>query len=90
MKHIAVLAAAAALASLAGLSPAVAQEGREHSYALDDGTVHGNPGEMFKHLRTRDNGLAVGNPKDIVNAYPDAYENVGDLVGQSRERGAAE
>lgn len=59
--------------------------GSGKSYVLKDGTVHENPGEMFQHLRTRDNGLAAGTPKDIVNAYPDEFENVGDLIDQKRE-----
>lgn len=66
-------------------SGAMAQEGKpEKSYVLKDGTVHDNPGEMFQYLRTRDNGLAAGNPKDIVEAYPDEFENVGDLIDQKR------
>ena len=27
---------------------------------------------------------ASGNPKDIVNAYPDQFETVGDLIHQKR------
>jgi hypothetical protein len=53
-------------------------------YVLEDGTVHSNPGEMFQHLRTRDNGYAAGNPKDVVEAYPTEFENVGDLIQQKR------
>ena len=60
-------------------------KGNGYSYVLEDGTVHDTPGEMFQYLRTRDNGLATGNPKDIVNAYPDEFENVGDLIEQKRE-----
>ena len=56
-----------------------------HDYVLLDGTtVYDNPGEMFQYLRTRDNGLAAGNPKDIVEAYPESFDNVGDLVAQKR------
>ena len=81
MKAFSLLVAAAAL-SLAGFSPALA---KDKTYVLVDGTVHDNPGEMFQHLRTRDNGYAAGNPKDIVNAYPDQFENVGDLIEQKRQ-----
>ena len=59
--------------------------GKGTTYVLEDGTVHETPGAMFQYLRTRDNGLAAGNPKDIVNAYPDAFETVGDLIHQKRE-----
>lgn len=55
-----------------------------HEYVLLDGTTHDTPGEMFQYLRTRDNGFAAGNPKDIVEAYPESFENVGDLVDQKR------
>lgn len=62
-----------------------ANNGGGHDYVLLDGTtVYDNPGEMFQYLRTRDNGLANGNPKDIVEAYPDSFENVGDLIAQKR------
>jgi hypothetical protein len=70
------------LALLAG--GALAQEQSGKSYVLEDGTVHETPGDMFQYLRTRDNGLAAGNPKDIVEAYPDEFENVGDLIEQKR------
>jgi hypothetical protein len=53
-------------------------------YQLVDGTTFTNPGSMFQHLRDRDNGYASGNPKDIVEAYPDEFENVGDLIHQKR------
>ena len=59
--------------------------GNDYTYVLEDGTVHDTPGAMFQYLRTRDNGLATGNPKDIVNAYPDEFETVGDLIHQKRE-----
>lgn len=73
------------LALLTG-GAAMAQEGKpEKSYVLEDGTVHETPGEMFQHLRTRDiDGFAAGNPKDIVEAYPEEFENVGDLIHQKR------
>jgi len=81
MKTIALIATVATL-SLAGLVPAQAQGPKQ--MVLEDGTVHRNAGEMFQYLRDRDNGLAAGNPKDIVNAYPDEFENVGDLIDQKR------
>jgi hypothetical protein len=72
-------------ALLSGGAGALAQEGKpEKSYVLKDGTVHETPGAMFQYLRTRDNGLAAGNPKAIVEAYPDKFENVGDLIQQKR------
>ncbi|MEO8685538.1 MAG: hypothetical protein ABI414_11945 [Devosia sp.] len=74
------------LALLAGATGTMADEGKhDGTYVLKDGTVHDNPGEMFQYLRTRDNGLAAGNPKDIVDAYPDEFKNVGDLIDQKRQ-----
>jgi hypothetical protein len=73
------------LALLAGGAGAMAQEQSGKSYVLEDGTVHATPGEMFQHLRTRDiDGFAAGNPKDIVEAYPEEFENVGDLIHEKR------
>jgi hypothetical protein len=73
------------LAFLTGAT-AMADEGASKKvYVLVDGTTHDTPGAMFQYLRTRDNGLATGNPKDIVEAYPDEFENVGDLIDQKRE-----
>lgn len=81
MKRIALIATVATL-SFAGLVPAHAEGPKEMT--LLDGTVHKNAGAMFQYLRDRDNGLAAGNPKDIVEAYPDEFENVGDLIEQKR------
>ena len=73
------------LAFLGSIAGAQADEkGSDRTYVLKDGTVHETPGAMFQHLRTRDE-LAAGNPKDIVNAYPDEFENVGDLIQQKRQ-----
>ena len=47
--------------------------GNETTYVLEDETVHETPGEMFQYLRTRDSDLASGNPKEIVDAYPDIF-----------------
>lgn len=53
-------------------------------YELVDGTTFTNAGSMFQHLRDRDDGYTSGNPKDIVDAYPAEFENVGDLIHQKR------
>lgn len=58
--------------------------GGGHQYETKDGHSFSNPGEMFQYLRDRDNGLANGNPKEIVEAYPEEFENVGDLIQQKR------
>lgn len=74
------------LAFLGGIGGAQADEqGSDKTYVLKDGTVHETPGAMFQHLRTRDGELAAGDPKDIVNAYSDEFENVGDLIEQKRQ-----
>ncbi|MET3900469.1 hypothetical protein ABIB57_004435 [Devosia sp. UYZn731] len=74
------------IALLIGVTGVMAEEGKhDGSYVLKDGTVHDTPGEMFQYLRDRENGLAAGNPKDIVDAYPDEFDNVGDLIHQKRE-----
>lgn len=72
---LALLATPAALAD--------AGNGNGTTYVLEDETVHETPGAMFQYLRTRDE-LAAGNPKDIVNAYPEEFETVGDLIHQKR------
>jgi hypothetical protein len=58
--------------------------GNGTTYVLEDETEHETPGAMFQYLRTRDSDLAAGNPKDIVNAYPEEFETVGDLIHQKR------
>ena len=63
----------------------MADQGNGTTYVLEDGTVHETPGAMFQYLRTRDNDLAAGNPKDIVNAYPDDFATVGELIHEKRE-----
>ena len=74
------------LAFITGGTAVLADEAKSgKTYVLEDGTVHETPGEMFQYLRDRDNGLAAGNPKAIVDAYPDEFENVGDLIEQKRE-----
>lgn len=72
----------ALLATQVGMADA--GNGNGTTYVLKDGTVHETPGAMFQYLRTRDNNLAAGNPKDIVNAYPESFETVGDLIHDKR------
>lgn len=72
----------ALLATQVGMADA--GNGNSTTYVLKDGTVHETPGAMFQYLRTRDNNLAAGNPKDIVNAYPESFETVGDLIHDKR------
>lgn len=83
MKTIYIAVTAAALV-LAAAAPAYAEKGHK-PLQLIDGSVYDNPGKMFQYLRDRDDGLAAGNPKAIVDAYPDEFENVGDLIHQKRE-----
>jgi hypothetical protein len=83
MSKLGLIIGMAALVAFGGTA-SYAQDGQK-DLTLVDGTVHSNPGEMFQHLRTRDNGFAAGNPKDIVNAYPDEFDNVGDLIHQKRD-----
>lgn len=73
---------------LAVPAPVYADPGNK-PLTLVDGTVHDNPGAMFQYLRTRDNGLAAGNPKAVVDAYPNSFRNVGDLIHQKRDATAA-
>jgi len=68
----------ALVATQAGMADA--GNGNGTTYVLEDGTVHETPGAMFQHLRARDDDLGAGNPKDIVNAYPEEFETVGDLI----------
>lgn len=93
MKKILALALSAVLLASSAAYAAPKAEGASQQepqgngakdYVLLDGTTHSNPGEMFQHLRERD-VLAAGNPKDIVNAYPDEFDNVGDLIHQKRD-----
>lgn len=72
----------ALLATQAGMADQ--GNGNGTTYVLEDETVHETPGAMFQYLRTRDSNLAAGNPKDIVNAYPEEFETVGDLIHDKR------
>ncbi len=76
---------------LAGTMGVLANEGANEgngpkkTYQTNDGYTFSNPGEMFQHLRDRDiEGFASGNPKEIVDHYPEEFENVGDLIEQKR------
>jgi len=51
---------------------------------LVNGSTFSNPGQMFQYLRTRTDA-AAGNPKAVVDAYPDSFSNVGDLIQQKRD-----
>lgn len=84
---VALLASSAAYADprAEGPSEREPQGSEQKEYVLLDGTTHSNPGEMFQYLRERNNGLAAGNPKDIVDAYPGEFDNVGDLIHQKRD-----
>lgn len=83
MKPLAIAFGLAALATTIAYADPKNDERGQH-YELGDGTSFSNAGAMFQHLRDRDNGLAAGNPKDIVDAYPDEFDNVGDLIHQKR------
>lgn len=83
-----ILIAAIAGAALAATGPVMAK-GKDttgnpgkgnQGCTLDLGGDFKNPGKMFQYLRTREQG-ASGNPKDIVDAYPNAgWGNVGGLI----------
>ena len=84
MKKTALGLGVLALATSGALAESKAGTGGKQ-YELNDGTTFTNAGSMFQHLRDRDEpGFASGNPKDIVNAYPDQFETVGDLIHQKR------
>lgn len=51
---------------------------------LVNGDTFSNPGQMFQYLRTRTDA-AAGNPKAVVDAYPNSFSNVGDLIQQKRD-----
>lgn len=83
--------------TLASLSPTVAADGHgaqgggnngngngNTTLTLVDGDAFRNPGEMFQYLRTRTDATS-GNPKEIVDAYPNSFDSVGDLIQQKRD-----
>ena len=86
---IACFAAAAACSTLAvaGDKSGTGNNGQgngNQTLTLINGDTFSNPGQMFQYLRTRTD-LAAGNPKAIVDAYPDSFDNVGDLIQQKRD-----
>ena len=86
---IACLAAVAACSTLAlaGDNTGTGNNGQGNgnkTLTLVDGDTFSNPGQMFHYLRTRTDA-AAGNPKAIVDAYPDSFANVGDLIQQKRD-----
>jgi hypothetical protein len=90
---IACLAAAAACSSLAyaGDKSGTGNNGNGNGntmLTLANGDTFTSPGKMFQYLRTRTD-LAAGNPKAIVDAYPDEFDNVGDLIQQKRDATAS-
>jgi len=84
---IASLAAGAACSSLALAGDGTGNSGQGNgnkTLTLVDGDTFSNPGQMFQYLRIRTDA-AAGNPKQIVDAYPDSFANVGDLIQQKRD-----
>ena len=86
---------AATLAAAACATPALADEhgvgtgnsgngNGNQTLPLVDGDTFSTPGQMFQYLRTRTDA-AAGNPKAIVDAYPNSFDNVGDLIEQKRD-----
>lgn len=65
--------------------PDTNNKGGSKTYEIVDGTTFTNAGAMLQHLRDRDDEFAAGNPKDIVEAYPDEFDNVGDLIHDKRQ-----
>lgn len=84
MKSATVAIAIALFATSGAYADPQTSNGGGKRYELVDGTTFTNAGEMFQHLRDREDGYASGNPKDIVEAYPKEFENVGDLIHQKR------
>jgi hypothetical protein len=73
------------LVALVGTTIAFADNNGNHNgqvgCTLTLGSEQDTPGQMFQYLRGRPTG-ATGNPKAIVDAYPDSFDNVGDLIDQ--------
>lgn len=84
IKSATVAIAIALLATSGAYAEPEANNAGGKSYELVDGTTFTNAGTMIQHLRDRENGYASGNPKEIVETYPDEFENVGDLIHQKR------
>lgn len=84
---LACLAAAAACSPLAYAGDGSGNNGNGNgntTLTLVNGDTFTTPGKMFQYLRVRTD-LAAGNPKAIVDAYPDSFANVGDLIQQKRD-----
>ena len=91
MHRIIIIAALAASCTTTALAdpggPGTGNNGNGNgnkTLTLVDGDTFSNPGQMFQYLRTRTDA-AAGNPKAIVNAYPNSFDNVGDLIQQKRD-----
>jgi hypothetical protein len=92
MKRAIILAAALAAASSASAFAQSATLGTGNSgngngnetLTLVNGSTFSTPGQMFQYLRTRTDA-AAGNPKAVVDAYPNSFSNVGDLIQQKRD-----
>ena len=83
IKSVALAFATIALAT-AGAHADSKPEHAGQQYELVDGSTFTNAGEMMQHLRDRQDEYAAGNPKEIVDAYPEEFENVGDLIQEKR------
>ena len=83
IKSVALAFATIALAT-AGAYADSKPENAGQQYELVDGSTFTNAGEMMQHLRDREDEYAAGNPKEIVDAYPEEFENVGDLIQEKR------
>ncbi|WP_108461170.1 hypothetical protein [Devosia naphthalenivorans] len=83
IKSVALAFATIALATAAAHADSK-PENAGQQYELVDGSTYSNAGEMMQHLRDRQDEYAAGNPKEIVDAYPEEFENVGDLIQEKR------
>lgn len=86
MKSVTVALTIALFATSGAIAdPETNNKGGSKTYEIVDGTTFTNVGAMLQHLRDRDDQFAAGNPKDIVEAYPDEFDNVGDLIHEKRQ-----
>jgi len=67
-------------------APAQSNTSSAGACTLIFGGDQANPGAMLQYLRSRERG-ASGNPKEVADAYPDEFDNVGDLIQQKCEQG---
>jgi hypothetical protein len=89
MKKSLAIACASALAVVGFAGTAAADTGgvaneNARSCTLTLGGDFASPGAMIQYLKVRTEGTA-GNPKAIVDAYPNSFDNVGDLIAQKCE-----